>query len=165
MQALKCAYSKNNYLFHIYVILVNIPTRAYNFKIKRIQSSWGIFTRKNKRRFVYFLIPYNRPPLSRGHLTATIMNHCCYCFDGLWKIKAKNLALCLNAFAKLQNPKGHLRTKFRRPTDRLIVTCLGPMNPLNSLLSVHSRWCAGHEILWPRQRCLLRRKLTWNTCR
>ena len=33
------------------------------------------------------------------------------------------------------------------------------LDRLYGLLSVRSRWCAGHEILWPRDRCLLRRKL------
>ena len=34
------------------------------------------------------------------------MNHCFYCLDGLWNVKAKYIVLCLNALAKLQNPKG-----------------------------------------------------------
>ena len=28
------------------------------------------------------------------------MNHCCYCFDGVWKVKAKYIVLCLNALGK-----------------------------------------------------------------
>ena len=31
------------------------------------------------------------------------MNHCCYYFDGLWKVKAKSIVLCLNALAQLKN--------------------------------------------------------------
>ena len=31
------------------------------------------------------------------------MNHCCYCFGSPWKVKAKYIVLCLNAFAKLQS--------------------------------------------------------------
>ena len=30
---------------------------------------------------------YNWPSLSIGHPTVTIMNHCCYYFAGLWKVK------------------------------------------------------------------------------
>ena len=37
------------------------------------------------------------------------MNQCCYCFDGLWKVKAKYKVLCLNALAKLQNARGASR--------------------------------------------------------
>ena len=87
--------------------LVNTP--VYNFKIKRIPSSLNIFNRKNKRCPIYLPIPYNRPSLSRGHQTITIMNYCCYCFNGLWKVKAKYIVLCLNAFAKLQNAKREFR--------------------------------------------------------
>ena len=35
---------------------------------------------------------YNPPSLSRDHQTVTIMNHC-YCFDGLWKVKAKYIVV------------------------------------------------------------------------
>ena len=55
---------------------------SYNFTIKRTPSSLNIFTRKNKRCYVYLLIPYNWPSLSRDHQTVTIMNHCCYSSDG-----------------------------------------------------------------------------------
>ena len=34
-QALKSASSESNYLFQMQIILVNIPTRAYNVKIKK----------------------------------------------------------------------------------------------------------------------------------
>ena len=77
------------------------------------------------------------------------------------------LVLCLNVLAKLQNPKeaschpalmGNCSTCSHIP--------LGPINPLNGLLSVCSRWCATmYEILWPRERCLLTRKLTWSLSR
>ena len=63
--------------------------------IKRIHSSLNIFTR-----------PYNRPSLSRDHQTVTIMNHCCYCFDVLGKMKTKHIGLFLNALVKLQNATG-----------------------------------------------------------
>ena len=74
--------------------------------IKRIPSFLKISTRKNKRCYYYIPIPYNRPSLSRDHQTVTIMKHCCYCFDGLWKVKkVKYIILCLNALAKLQNTR------------------------------------------------------------
>ena len=48
--------------------------------------------------------------------------------------------------------------EFRHPaltgTTRFLIIGLGPINPLNGLLSVRSRWCVGHEIMWPRERCL-----------
>ena len=34
---------------------------------------------------------------------------------------------------------------------RLVVICPGRINPLNGVLSVCSRWCAGQQILWPRE--------------
>ena len=50
---------------------------------------------------------YIRSSLSRGHETVTMtMNYCCYCFDGLWKVKAKYIVLCSNALAKWQNATG-----------------------------------------------------------
>ena len=69
---------------------------------KRIPSSLNIFSRKNKRCYVYLVSSYNWPTFTRDHQTVTIMNQCCYCFDGLWKVKAKYKILCLNALAKLQ---------------------------------------------------------------
>ena len=47
----------------------------------------------------------NRLSLFRGHQTVT-MNHCCYCFDGPWKVRTKYIVLHLNVFAKLENPRG-----------------------------------------------------------
>ena len=75
------------------------------FQDKKNPSSLNIFNRKSKRCSIYFPVPYNWPSLSRGHQTVTIMNHCCYCFNDLWKVKAKYMVLCLNAFAKLLNAK------------------------------------------------------------
>ena len=139
MQALKCASGKNNYPCQIQIILVNILTRAYNFKIERIPSNLKIFTQKNRRCYVYLPIPYNRPSLSRGHQTVTTMNHCCYCFDGLWNVKVKYIALCLNAFAKLQNVRGASCHPFFMAAARLVVIWLGPINLLNDLLLFRSR--------------------------
>ena len=77
--------------------------------IKKIPSRLNIFTRESKRCYVYLLIPYNWHSLSRDHQRVTIMIHCCYWFDGQWNVKAKYIVLCLNALAKLQNPKGPSR--------------------------------------------------------
>ena len=74
--------------------------------IKRISSNLNIFTRENKRCYVYLPTPNNRPSLSSDRRTVTILNHCCCCFNGLWKVKAKYIVLCLNALAKLQNARG-----------------------------------------------------------
>ena len=61
---------------------------------------------KNKRCDVYLPVLYNWSLLSRDHQRVKIMNHCCYCFDDLWKMKAKYTVLCLSALAKLQNTRG-----------------------------------------------------------
>ena len=72
--------------------------------IKRIPSKLNIFTRENKRCYVYLPTPNNRPSLSSDRRTVTILNRCC--FNGLWKVKDKYIVLCLNALAKLQNARG-----------------------------------------------------------
>ena len=41
----------------------------------------------------------------------------------------------------------------------LIYICVGPINLLNGLSSVRSRWCAGHETLWPVERCFFAKKV------
>ena len=48
---------------------------------------------------------------------------------------------------------------------RLGVTRLSPIYPVNGFLIARSRSCMGHEILWLRGRCLVRRMWTWNLCR
>ena len=63
---------------------------------------------KNKR-YAYLPTPYNWPSLFIDHQTVTIMNQCCYLFDGLWKVKAKYIVLYLNTLAKLQKAKGASR--------------------------------------------------------
>ena len=58
----------------------------------------------------YFLpVPYNWFSLSKNHQRVTVMNHCFYCFDGFWKVKAKYIVLYLNALAKLKNVTGTSR--------------------------------------------------------
>ena len=56
----------------------------------------------------------------------------------------------------------HLATQFygQWTAALLVMIWLGPINTLNGLLSVYSRGCTGHEIMWPRELCFLRRKLT-----
>ena len=143
------------YIFQIQIILVNIPTWAYIFKIKRIPSSLNIFTSKNKRCYVYLPIQYNWPSLFRDHQTLTIMNHCCYCFDGPWKVEAEYIASCLNAFAKLQNARG-------ASCCPVLIRSWPNCSHIPRYQSVPG---SVREILWPRERCLLRRKLEWNIWR
>ena len=105
--------------------------------IKRIPYRLNIITKLNKRCYVYLPIPYNWRSLSRDHQIVTMMNHCCYGFDG---------HIAFNALAKLQKPLGGISpSSFNgQLTARLVVICLGPISPPNGLLSVRSRWCAGH---------------------
>ena len=114
MQVLQCASSKNSYLFQIQLILLNIPNRAYIFKKKKKKNPQKLkhfyLEKKNMLCLCYLPIPHNRHSLSGGHQTVTmIMNSCCYCFNGLWKVKVKYIVLCSNAFAKLQNARGTSR--------------------------------------------------------
>ena len=106
------------YLFQILIILVNIPTRAQKFKIKRIFSSLNILLGKIKH--VIFIFLYHRIGLHFPEativtitititVTVTIINDRCSCFDGFWKVKFKYIGSCLNAFAKLQNARGSSR--------------------------------------------------------
>ena len=77
------------------------------------------------------------------------MNHCSYCSDGL-----DHKVLCLNALAKQQNAKGALRHPALMVNYSTFSFMPWPYQSINGLLSVRSRWFAGHEILWPRERCL-----------
>ena len=43
----------------------------------------------------------------------------------------------------------HLGTQLSCVTARLVVTCLRPINPVNSLVIGRSRSYVGHELLWP----------------
>ena len=82
------------------------------------------------------------------------MNHCCYCFDGLQRMKTKYIVLCVNALAKYQNARGASRHLVFMVNYRTFSFMPWPYQFINRLLSVCSRSCAGHEILWPRERCL-----------
>ena len=55
---------------------------------------------------MFIFLYHNWPSLSRDRQKLTIMNHCCYYFDGLCKVKTKYIILRLNALAKLQNVRG-----------------------------------------------------------
>ena len=79
MQTSNCASFKNNYIFQIPRISVNTLPRPYNLMIKIIPSALNIFTKKNKRYYVYLPIPYIQPSLSRVHQAVPIMNHYYYC--------------------------------------------------------------------------------------
>ena len=99
MWVLKCATSKYNYPFQLQIISLNIPTRTYSFKIKRIPSSLKLFTQKSKRCCNDLSIPYNWPSLSRGYQTVTMMNHWCH----LESEGQTYSIVLLNVFVKLQN--------------------------------------------------------------
>ena len=49
---------------------------------------------------VYIPAPYSEPSLSKDHQTVTIINHCCYWFDGFGRMKTKYVVFCLNPLAK-----------------------------------------------------------------
>ena len=91
------------------------------------------------------------------------MNHFCYCFVVLGKMKNKYITLCLDALGKLQNAWGASRPAAlmgNYPT----FSFLSPINPINGLLSVRSWWFARHEVLWPRGRCLCLQKKVGMKC-
>ena len=81
-------------------------------------------------------------------------------FDGLWKVKAKHIVLCLIASAKFWNAKGASYHPALMGNTRLLVTCINRINPVNELLLVSSTCYAGQEMLWSQRRCLLRRMCT-----
>ena len=74
---------------------IKYPNLGIQFHDKKNSQQLKYFTSENKR-YVYLPILYNGPSLSRGHQTITIMSHYCYCFDVLWKKRAKHILL-LNA--------------------------------------------------------------------
>ena len=84
----------------------------------------------------------------------------------VWIPLLSHIVLCLNAFAKLQNLRGASCQPVLMGNCPI---CLYVLLALSVhwmfLLSVRSKWCARHEILWPWNRCLLRRKMTQNICR
>ena len=114
---------------------------------------------------MFIFLYHNWPSLSRDRQKLTIMNHCCYYFDGLCKVKTKYIILCLNALLNYRTWGEHLAPQLWWTTGELVVICLGPISPVNGFLSVRFMWCEGHEILWHWETCLLRRKLTWNVWR
>ena len=81
--------------------------------------------------------------------------------DGGFEPLLSHIVLCLNAFDKLQNARGESRQPVLMGN---YPTCLYKLT-LSVYWMVCFRWCAWHEILWPRKSCLLRRKLTRNIWR
>ena len=99
----------------VHITFLKIQTVLVNF------STWAYnyktkrtLNRKKQRCYIYLHIPYDRPSYSNRRLR---------------KIKVKYIVLCLNAFSILQNACF---------TSHYIY--IGPVNPLNGLLSVFSRW-------------------------
>ena len=130
-------------LLQIQLILLNISTQAYNIPLKK----------------------KNQPPLSRGHQTVTmIMNYCCYCFDGLWKVKPKYIVLCSNALAKLQNVRGTSRHPVLKDN---CPTCSDMARSYQStewfILSPFQVVCKAWDSVTTR--VVLLEKMTWNICR
>ena len=66
----------------------------------------------------------------------------------LWCVTARLVVTCL-------------ATRLWCVTVWLVVTCLSPFNPVNDILIVRSSSCVGHEMLWPRGRCLVTKIWTW----
>ena len=66
----------------------------------------------------------------------------------LWCVTARLVVTCL-------------ATRLWFVTVQLVVTCLSRFNPVNDILIVRSSSCVGHEMLWPRGRCLVTKIWTW----
>ena len=56
----------------------------------------------------------------------------------------------------------HLATQLRWATARLVVLCFSPIQLVNGLLLVCSRWCMGHEMLQPQGKCIVKKMWTRN---
>ena len=80
--------------------------------------------------------------------------------DGLRKVKAKDIVLCLIASAKFGNAKGASYHPALMGNTQLLVTCISRINPVNEFLLVSSTCYAGKEMLWSRGRWLLTRTCT-----
>ena len=86
LQILKHNPFKNNYIFKIQIILVNILTRSYNSMTTRIASSLKLFTSKSKRYcfssyVIYSALTFQRPSTNNNNGSSLLL------FDGLWKVK------------------------------------------------------------------------------
>ena len=57
------------------------------------------------------------------------MNHCCYRFGGLWKVKVKYKVLCLNASLNYRRRGEHISTQFWITTIQLVFICSGVISP------------------------------------
>ena len=80
--------------------------------------------------------------------------------DGLLKLKAKDIVLCLIASAKFGNAKEESYHPALMGNTQLLVTCISRINPVNEFLLVSSAYYVEKEMLWSRGRWLLRRTCT-----
>ena len=73
------------------------------------------------------------------------MNCCCYCFDGLWKVKVKYVVLCSNAFAKLQNARGTSRHPVLKDNSPTCNDMARSYQSIEWFVISHPKGCTGHE--------------------
>ena len=145
-------------------MLANILTCAYNFTVKETPEAETLILSKIKNAIFLFLhhVPgftFQGSSNSNNNVSFLLL------FDGLWKVKAKYIVLCLNASAKFRNVKGTSYDPALMGNTGLLVICISGINTVSELLLVSSRWYAGQETLWSWGRCLLRRMRTWNLYR
>ena len=69
-------------------------------------------------------------------------------FDGLQKVMAKYIVLCLMASAKFQNVKGASYQPALMGNTRLLLTCISRINPVDEQLLVSSTCYTGQDMLW-----------------
>lgn len=69
-------------------------------------------------------------------------------FDGLQKVMAKYIVLCLMASAKFQNVKGTSYQPALMGNTRLLLTCISRINPVDEQLLVSSTCYTGQDMLW-----------------
>ena len=131
-------------------------------RLERVNECQGTPFSKQVRYLKFKWIPYRQ-------VLATQVNHFTSLVKWLsvrlrtkwlhvWIPLLSHIVLCSNAFFKLQNTRGASGQPVLMGISILVYMC-------RPYQSVHCRWCAGYEILWPRERCLLRRKLAWQICK
>ena len=69
-------------------------------------------------------------------------------FDGLQKVMAKYIVLCLMASAKFQNVKGASYQPALMGNTRLLLTCISRINPVDEQLLASSTCYTGQDMLW-----------------
>ena len=85
--------------------------------------------------------------------------------DWVWIPLLSHIVSCLNVFAKLQDTRGASRQPVLIGIVLLIYICWPYQSTEWFVISPLQVVCRGDEILWLRERCLFRRKLTQITCR